>query len=450
MIVKDKTEVEFQAEWKKLGVPADETVLVAVSTGCDSMTLLSLLQRLPEGMRPTVQVAYVDHQLREQSKEETDFITKYCQENGLVLFKSAWEKELHPEKGVEESARKFRYRFFEKVMEETGIKYLLTAHHSNDQAETILMKAVRGGDLEQLAGIRASRTFFNGMLLRPLLHFSKETLKEYARRNQIRYFEDETNALDDVLRNRLRHHVMPLLERENRRFLTHVEELSLQLNDLLDYSEKRIDDDCLRLKVEGGYSLEKWRRQDESQKRLTLKHILKQAGDFSPKKQEQCVKILENDAKPQGSLALGDSHAFFRTYGIFGVRKNEEDRQDSDDKILKLEPGKWYSLSEREKIGIFRRDKINLLPEDDVLEISSPDGLLLRHRRCGDVLKTRGGTQKIKKILIDKKIALDERKKLWLVVNGENQALWVVGVKKSDLSRGCVNAKIQYIAVFRK
>ena len=74
--MKDKTEVEFQAEWEKMGVPANETVLVAVSTGCDSMTLLSLLQRLPEKMRPTVQVAYVDHQLREQSKKETDFITK--------------------------------------------------------------------------------------------------------------------------------------------------------------------------------------------------------------------------------------------------------------------------------------------------------------------------------------------------------------------------------------
>ena len=100
--MKDKTEVEFQAEWKKMGVPANETVLVAVSTGCDSMTLLSLLQRLPEKMRPTVQVAYVDHQLREKSKKETDFITKYCQKNGLVLFKNVWEKEFHPKKGIEE------------------------------------------------------------------------------------------------------------------------------------------------------------------------------------------------------------------------------------------------------------------------------------------------------------------------------------------------------------
>ena len=103
-------------------------------------------------------------------------------------------------------------------MEETGIGYLLTAHHSNDQAETILMKAVRGGDLEQLVGIKSARTFGSGKLLRPLLHFSKETLKEYAERNQIKYFEDETNALDDVLRNRLRHHVIPFLEKENRHF----------------------------------------------------------------------------------------------------------------------------------------------------------------------------------------------------------------------------------------
>lgn len=205
------------------------------------------------------------------------------------------------------------------------------------------------------------------------------------------------------MRNRLRHHVVPFLEKENRHFLTHVEELSLQLKDLLDYSDKKIVDDCLLLKVEGGYSLEKWLKQDESQKRLTLKHILKQAGNFSLKKQEQCVKMLENDAKPQGSLALGNSCAFFRTYGIFGIKKTEKDNQESENKVFKLEPGKWYSLSEREKIGIFRRDKIDLLPEDDVLEIASPNDLRLRHRHCGDVLKTKNGSQKIKKILIDKK-----------------------------------------------
>lgn len=76
----------------KMGVPANETVLVAVSTGCDSMTLLSLLQRLPEKMRPTVQVAYVDHQLREQSKKETDFITKYCQKTGLSYLRTFGKK----------------------------------------------------------------------------------------------------------------------------------------------------------------------------------------------------------------------------------------------------------------------------------------------------------------------------------------------------------------------
>lgn len=95
------------------------------------------------------------------------------------------------------------------------------------------------------------------------------------------------------MRNRLRHHVVPFLEKENRHFLTHVEELSLQLKDLLDYSDKKIVDDCLLLKVEGGYSLEKWLKQDESRKRLTLKHILKQAGNFSLKNKSNALKCLK-------------------------------------------------------------------------------------------------------------------------------------------------------------
>lgn len=73
-------------------------------------------------------------------------------------------------------------------MEETGIEYLLTAHHSNDQAETILMKAVRGGDLEQLVGIKSARTFGTGKLLRPLLHFFKGNAERVRRKKSDQVF----------------------------------------------------------------------------------------------------------------------------------------------------------------------------------------------------------------------------------------------------------------------
>lgn len=139
----------------------------------------------------------------------------------------------------------------------------------------------------------------------------------------------------------------------------------------------------------------------------------------------------------------------FQNLWDFGIKKTEKNNQESENKVFKLEPGKWYSLSERGKIGIFRRDKIDLLSEDDVLEIASPNDLLLRHRRCGDVLKTKNGSQKIKKILIDKKIALDERKTVACRKRRKSSNMGCRS-QKSDLSRGCVNAKIQYIAVFRK
>lgn len=425
-------------------------VLLAVSTGCDSMVMLDLMQKLPEKMRPSVSVAYVNHRLREQSEEETRFIAGYCRRLGIPLYVKVWEREDHPKRGIEEAARNMRYGFFEEVMKEHGIGFLFTAHHANDQAETVLMKAVRGGDLEQLTGISFARPFASGTLLRPLLHFSRAELREYAEESGLKWFEDETNENDDVLRNRIRHHVVPLLARENRQFLTHVGELSDQLADVLDYAEAKAAADCAGLGEGDGYSVERWRKMPESGRRLTLKHILKESGSFSLKKERQCLGMLEDRARPQGTLDLGNDWMFFITYGVFGVRRDCGRGENNSDKVLKLIPGKWYSLDDGSEIGVFRRGDVAILPDDDVLEVASPDGLSLRHRRTGDVMPTSCGTQKIRKILMDRRIPGAARKRLWLVADGQDRILWVIGVRKSDLSRSRADAKMQYVAVFRK
>ena len=103
-------ELEFIQNWKKFDLNR-QPLLVAVSTGVDSMTLLDLLQRLPENLRPQITVGYVDHRLREQSNTETQFIQEYCRQHCLPLKIAVWDAEQHPQHGIEEAARKFRYAF---------------------------------------------------------------------------------------------------------------------------------------------------------------------------------------------------------------------------------------------------------------------------------------------------------------------------------------------------
>lgn len=105
---------QFDLQWQNLKLAAKEKVLVAVSTGADSMALLWLLAHLPVAIRPQINVAYVDHQLRDQSKTETEFIQRYCQEKGYPLFTKTWSVVDHPLTGLEEKARKMRYEFLKQ------------------------------------------------------------------------------------------------------------------------------------------------------------------------------------------------------------------------------------------------------------------------------------------------------------------------------------------------
>lgn len=158
-----------------------DKVVIAVSTGVDSMVLLDLLQGLPPALRPHLIVAHVNHELREQSVEEEAYIKQYCKEHGLQLALYHWPRKDHPTTGIENAARQVRYRFFTDVMKEEGAAVLVTAHHENDLAETMLMKLTRGGQLPQLLGICDQRPFASGKLVRPLLPFSKEQLISYAK-----------------------------------------------------------------------------------------------------------------------------------------------------------------------------------------------------------------------------------------------------------------------------
>ena len=218
----------------------DDLVIVAVSTGVDSMALLDLLQRLPAGRRPRLLVAHVNHELRDQSTVEEAYLTDYCRQAGLSLRVAHWPKEDHPEHGVEEAARHFRYAFFKRLLTEYHAAAVVTAHHANDLAETMLMKMTRGGQLDQLVGIRDQRPLGRGKLVRPLLPFTKAELYRYARARGLKWFEDQTNQELTVARNRYRHQIIPALERENHQLITHLLDYRAQLTELLAWRNQEL------------------------------------------------------------------------------------------------------------------------------------------------------------------------------------------------------------------
>ena len=442
---------KFSQVWRQLDL-GKQPVLVAVSGGVDSMVLLELLQRLPQTLCPVIEVALVNHCLRPEGQQELEYVRRYCDEHGLKFHSLVWPKSQHPRAGVEEAGRNVRYRFFADVMADRKIKLLLTAHHGDDQAETVLMKLIRGGDLRQLQGIAWQRPFQGSkLLLRPLLGFSKEQLYDYAKKIGLQYFEDESNQSDDFLRNRIRHQVVPLLKQEEPQFLAHVAAYQQQLTDLLLLAKQSVEQLLAEAATEQGYDLAVWLSKTRVQKRAMLRQLCSQkTGAVNEQQLTELIKLLENAHRPQASLDLSGSVALIKSYSVFYLTEKCSLTSVTDETFV-LSMGKWVTLSSTEKIGLFEPDQVQLQASDDVLKVgASQQKLGVRHRQPGDKLLTASGSQKVKKILIDQKVPNSQRDRVWVVCQKSNEVIWVVGHKKSDLSRPSVHDKIHYIVVYRK
>ncbi|MBE6632866.1 MAG: tRNA lysidine(34) synthetase TilS [Ruminococcaceae bacterium] len=198
------------------GVDTKTPILLALSGGMDSAALLDLLadQARREGFPITV--AHFHHGIR---GEEADRDAAFCE--GLAkrygasfATERANVPQLAREWGVstETAARKARYAFLERVMEERQIPLLITAHHGNDNLETVLFRLCRGTGLTGLCGIPSVRSFGIGLVVRPLLPYSREELAAYCAARGLSYVTDSTNLMPDCSRNRLRLQVIPQLE----------------------------------------------------------------------------------------------------------------------------------------------------------------------------------------------------------------------------------------------
>lgn len=206
------------AFFKKEKLPlTGQKIVVAASGGPDSMALLDMLRQTPA----QVIVAHVDHRLRSDSKNEAKLLIAYCERYKLPFENYVWTD--HPQTGLEAAARAVRYAFLTRVARKYGAKYVATAHQADDLLENILLKLIRSGDPSEMASLKAVEQRTAYTLVRPLLSCSKKELQAYDQAQHLSFIEDSTNGADLTMRNRLRHHVVPLLKKENPHLLDHAQ-----------------------------------------------------------------------------------------------------------------------------------------------------------------------------------------------------------------------------------
>lgn len=217
-----------------------DKLVLAVSGGPDSMCMLSLLKDLcQKGPSPMAQivVAHVNHMIREEAKEDEQYVREYCQRNGIEFYEKSIDVEnlAHTNKiGTEEAGRKARYEFFDEVLKKTKANKIAVAHNKNDKIETILLHTLRGSGIEGLEGIKVKC----GNIIRPLLECERSEIEAYCEEKQLNPRIDKTNFENIYNRNKIRNVVIPYVQSEfNPNIITTLDRLSHIVGAENDYME---------------------------------------------------------------------------------------------------------------------------------------------------------------------------------------------------------------------
>ena len=386
-------------------------VLVAVSGGLDSMTLFHLLYQNRAELEIELGIAHVNHKQRPESNMEEKELSNFAQQLGVKFFSSNFSGDFS-----EEKARRFRYRFFEEIMLTEGYTALVTAHHADDQAETVFMRLLRGARLRHLSGMTELQPFANGELIRPLLCFHKQDFPD------ILHFEDESNFQNDYLRNRIRNLYLPSLEKENPRFKDSLISLGKEVEDLqaaLSHLTQGLD--ITKLEV--------FERQIPEVQNFLLQEYLKEFPSLNLTKKQfaEILGILRT--KANYIHPLKDGYELVKDYKHFEIRKISR-RSDLKMESILLECGNLLQFGEYQFSFGSPLEGENV----QAISVSRETPILLRHRKTGDFLRLKGHHKKLRRLFIDQKIPFEEREKA-IIVEQNQQILAIVNIAISDLSK---------------
>lgn len=421
--------------------PEGGRMLCAVSGGLDSMCLLDFLRR-QTGF--SVIAAHFNHQLRgEAADRDENFVRTYCEKQGVPFVAGRGDtRALAAAEGlsVEAAARKLRYAFLEETAERERCDAILTAHHADDNAETVLLNLIRGTGSAGLAGIPQVR----GSIYRPFSRTGREELAAYAAAHGVPHVEDETNELDDAARNVLRHKVLPVLRQLNGRA---VENVSAAAGILSRENEgmERLAAGLLEQAASAGdgVSVSCQMLLDVPlalAERTVLRLLAAAAGrrrDFTAAHVEAVLDLAERGA---GEVEL--------PYGLTARRAGDtlsvSRRKTLEQTALRLNaPLRWgdYTLTlldHREGEGLTLRER-SACESDTVTvgPVAPGDRLTLPGARGG-----RG----VKRLCLDRHVSLAERETLPAVyVSGRLAAVWRLGVDVEFLPEGKACRFIQII-----
>ena len=416
---------EFEITAKKLGIIPGENIIVALSGGADSAVMLHLLIRL--GAIPVI--AHCNFCLRgKESDKDEEFVHNIAGTNKLRIYVKRFDTEKEAKKRkltIQEAARELRYEWFSNLSEKLKIDKIAIAHNSGDVAETFIINLMRGSGLNGLAGIPLQ----NGKIVRPLLFAERKEIETYASENGIKFRNDSSNKSDKYLRNKIRHHLLPLMNEIRPGTSVKIHKTSELINLYRSYFEKSIEDKSAGIinKKNNKIIINRKGLSDFSHPLLMLHHFLTPLG-FST---DTILRLVSSEKLQAGKKFFSPNYTLTVTT-----------KEIVAEPVKNTEPGILVIGGEGEFLWndflfIVKLIK-NDVPENgsDVLLIDEKAARMpwtVRCRQNGDKMKPFGlkGSKKISDLLTDASVPSDIKSQ-WPVMLQDDEIIWLPGIRSSE------------------
>ncbi len=412
----------------------EKTIVIGLSGGPDSMCLLNLILSLNK--KTKIICAHINHNIREESKEELKFIEDYCKQKDLILETTTFEKKSSNQDYNELELREKRYQYFEKIITKYKADYLFTAHHGDDLVETILMRLTRGSNLKGYSGFQIETPKKGYKIIKPLIFMTKEEVSNYNKENNIPSVNDHTNDEDNYTRNRYRHTVLPFLKGENKNVHLKYLKFSRELMSYYNYVDNVVSKEISNRFNKNILNIKDFTRLDKLIQTKLIEYLLDTQYEtnlylVSDKHVDMILNVI-NNPRPNIEINLPDNLRITKSYDKLKVTRTKQKKKE-------------YKILIREETDLPNNKKITIIKDtdknsNDYIRLNSKEitlPLYVRNRIEGDrmCVKNMESPKKIKDIFINSKLSKEERENQPIVVDSLGNVIWLPGLKKSKFDK---------------
>ena len=419
----------------ELKIKYGDTVVAGVSGGPDSMALLSLLIQVKKALDIEIVCAHVNHNTgRPGQFEEQKFVEKYCR-NHNVLFETMTIEDYGDDNFHNEAHTK-RYNYFSGLVKKYNAKYLFTAHHGDDLIKTILMRIVRGSTLRGYSGFSKEIDKGSYKIVRPLMNLTKDEILAYDKKNKIPYALDSSNQKDVYTRNRFRKYIVPEFKKEDKNVHNKFYKFSRTLLEYNEYIDKQVAKKIKTIYVNEVLNVEKFIQEDKViQMKIIyyiLEHIYQDDLMLVTDRHAEILCEVINSKRANVKVHLPNNVQAIKSYNTLVLANLEQKTNEYEIEIIK-----FVNLPNGKNIEVVDKSDAT---DNYICRLSKEDVVLplhVRTRKDGDKMAVKGmiGNKKINDIFINEKISTSERD-LWpIVVDNEENIVWLPGLKKSKFDK---------------